>query len=253
MRRFLSILLALLLVTGLASCTFLDDVLKVNIFAESIELSVSEVQQLDIRELLEQSDSKAYMAAIKSSAAVKNAVLEKALAVIEDPSASARAVQEAGILGARVLINTSPAGELLANVITLADGLPETPTMEDLLDRIMPESVYAGSGQIAEAPFVSMINALVDADVYYRAIGENLEADYLATAVSPGDIAIGAFFAAVITGIEVPGGYTTVGDYLYAALTDEEVSPPDFESPDTDSGYLANILDAASLGSLLDL
>lgn len=256
MKRSFSIFAVLILVLGLASCTLLDDLLGVNLFAESLELSASDVQSSSIRELLAKSDSAAFYAAAGDDPAVKTALLDKTRVVIDDESASPLAIQEAGILGANVLIHTSPAGDLLANAMALADGLPANPTMEDLLNLILPDSVYHG-GALAKGPFVEMINAFVDANVYYSAIGNSLGAEYLTSEVSAGDIAVGAYLAAVLVSIDsIPAEYDrNVGAYLYAVLA-EGVGAPDFTAPDTNLAeykYLANILDAAKLGSLLDL
>lgn len=259
MKRSMTILLALALVLSLGSCTFLDDLLSVNLFAETFELSTADVEASSVEDLLVQSESEAFYDTLEADSEAKTALLDKTSEVLDDPEATPVAVQEAGILGANVLIYTSPAGDLLAKATGLADAATEDiATMEDLLDLIMPASVYSGD-EIAEGPFVDMINAFVDANVYYIAIGDSLdpalEGDDLSSSASAGDLAVGAYIAAALDGLTNPNTvlYPTMGDYLFAALTDTAVLPPDFEAPDTTTGYLANILNAANLGSLLNL
>ncbi|MFH2113477.1 MAG: hypothetical protein ABIJ86_03080 [Spirochaetota bacterium] len=255
MKRSMTILFALALAISLASCTFLDDLLNVNLFEETFELSTSDVTSSSVDELLVQSESDTFFETVEADPALKTAVLDKTLAVINDTGATPLAVQEAGILGASVIIYTSPAGDLLANATGLADGLPENATMEDLLDLIMPDSVYLDDGvTIDPEEFGKMIDAFVEANQYYTAIGDNLGDDYLTSSASAGDIAVGAYLAAVLVSIDYTG-YTDIGDYLYAVL-EEGVTPPDFTAPDTtlpSYAYLDAILGAANLGDLLNL
>lgn len=257
MKRSMSIILALILILSVASCTFLDELLSVNLFAESMELNASDVQTLSIRELLDKSDSNAFYKIVEDDPDIKPALLGRTAAIIDPESPteySASEIQEAGVLGATVIINTSPAGDLLANTTALANGLPDNPTMEDLLDLLLPSTVYSND-ELVEDSFVAMINAFVEADTYYQAIGTSLETTTLVAGASAGDLAVGAYLAAVITTVDKLS-YDTIGDYLYAVLTVEGEDAPDFTAPDTDLAeysYLAAILDAAKIGDLLNL
>jgi hypothetical protein len=253
MKRSLVVLIAFAMALSLASCTFLDQLLSVNLFEETMELSAADVNSSSVGELLVLSESESFFEALEADPAAEAAVLAMTLDVVTT-SSDPLEIQEAGILGANVLIYTSPAGDLLANATGLADADPAGITdMEELLDLIMPDSVYTGSGEISEGPFVEMVNAFVEAYDYYFAIGTSLATTELVPEGSAGDLAVGAFIAAAINEITNPGPYPTMGDYLYAALTNPLVAPPLFEDPETDTGYLANILNAANLGDLLDL
>jgi len=256
MKRSMSILIALALMVSLASCTFLDELLSVNIFEETFELSAADAASASVGDLLAQSESEAFYKTVGSDPAVKTAVLGKTADIINPVNSgdfTTFEIQEAGILGASVIIYTSPAGDLLANAAGLADSPTEgISTIDELLDLVLPASVYSGD-VLDETAFREMIDAFVDANAYYEAIGSNLDGDYLTTSASAGDIAVGAFIAAAIGGLTIPVEYTDAGEYLYAVLTDDAITPPDFVSPNTDTGYLANILDAANLGDLLDL
>jgi hypothetical protein len=260
MKRSLFVLFAIALALSLASCTFLDQLLSVNLFEETMELSAADVESSSVGELLVLSESESFFEALEADPDAAAAVLGKTSYVI-DPANIANysdlEIQEAGILGANVLIYTSPAGDLLANATGLADADPAGITdMEELLDLIMPDSVYTSGGGISKAPFVEMINAFVAANDYYIAIGTSLATTELVPEGSAGDLAVGAFIAAAINEITKPGIYLTMGDYLYAALTDPLVDPPLFEDPDlaqSEYAYLDAILNAANLGDLLDL
>jgi hypothetical protein len=260
MKRSLVVLLAFALAMSLASCTFLDELLSVNLFEETMDLSVSDVNSSSVGDLLVLSESEAFFEALEDDPAVEAAVLVKTSYVI-DPANIANysdlEIQEAGILGANVLIYTSPAGDLLANATGLADADPAGITnVDELLNLILPASVYSGD-TINESAFREMIDAFLEANEYYVAIGTNLGTDYLASEVSAGDIAVGAYLGAVLVSIDpIPLAYSgDVGDYLYAVLEESEPAPA-FDDPDLtqlEYAYLDAILDAASLGELLDL
>jgi hypothetical protein len=244
---------ALILALSLASCTFLDDLLSINLFAESMELSASDVQNLSISELLVKSDSNAFFKTVKSDPAVKEAVLDKTLAVITDPGATPQAKQEAGILGANILIYTTPAGALLANAAKLADGVDDGASMDEVLALILPTSIYSGGVVVDESAFLTMITAFKDANEYYVAIGTSLDAgsgEYATSAANAGDIAMGAFICAVLDNLVVPGG-GDLGLYLLDALNGKPVDAVEFEIPK--DPYLEALLSAANLGSLLDI
>jgi hypothetical protein len=253
MKRSMSILSTLILALSLASCTFLDDLLSINFFAESMELSASDVQNLSISELLVKSDSNAFFKAVKADTDVKTAILGITAGVIHDEAATPRAVQEAGILGANVLIYTSPAGDLLANAAKLVDGVEEGATMDEVLALILPTSIYSGGVVVNASAFLTMITAFEQANAYFVALGDSLaegSGEYATSVANAGDIAMGAFICAVLDNLVVPGG-GDLGQYLLDALNGEPVDAVEFDIPN--DPYLEAILNAANLGSLLDL
>ena len=257
MKRSMLIILSLILALSLASCTFLDDLLSINLFAESMELGSSDVQSLSISELLVKSDSNAFYTNVKNDPAVKTALLDKTQAVIDDGDATPLQIQEAGILGANVLIYTSPAGDLLANAAKLADGVDEDAGMDEVLALILPKSIYSGGVVVDEIAFKTMITAFEDANKYYVALGDSMEdGEYATSGANAGDLAMGAFISAVIDSVTLDEGYTERGEYLLAALNGTLTAPPVFDAPDLtmpEYSYLDAILAAANLGSLLDL
>ncbi|MDX9957138.1 MAG: hypothetical protein RBT68_01740 [Spirochaetia bacterium] len=256
MKRSLVVLLAFALAMSLASCTFLDELLSVNLFEETMDLSVADVNSSSVGDLLALSESESFFEAVEDDPALETALLGKADEVIAT-SSDPLAIQEAGILAANVLIYTSPAGDLLANATGLADADPAGITnVDELLNLILPASVYSGD-TINESAFREMIDAFLEANEYYVAIGTNLGTDYLASEVSAGDIAVGAYLGAVLVSIDpIPLAYSgDVGDYLYAGVEESEPAPA-VDDPDLtqlEYAYLDAILDAASLGELLDL
>jgi hypothetical protein len=121
-----------------------------------------------------------------------------------------------------------------------------------LIDSIAPDSLYADDGNVDQAAFIEMIDALLAADAYYQELGTAIGAGgYAADAdVSAGDVAQSALIGAVIYAVSqsLPGPYIDTGTYLYDLLTDPDTAEPSgFTMPDMESGYLGNLLAAAGL------
>jgi hypothetical protein len=98
---------------------------------------------------------------------------------------------------------------------------------------------------------VAMINALVEADAYYRNLSDPVGVD--PELVNAGEIAQNALVAAFVTAIEPPASWwgdpLDIGAYVFDLLTDPlNTDPPDsFTTPNTSAGYLGNILSAAGI------
>jgi hypothetical protein len=253
MKRSLSISATLVLALGLTSCTFLDELLNVNLFAEQMELSASDVQSSSISELLQLSESPSFYEAISEHKTELLFRIDDILSEATDP----QEIQEAAILAADIIIYTSPAGELLANAAKLADGVDEEATIDEVLALILPSSIYSGGAVVDEVAFKAMIAAFEDANDYFIDIGDSIVGgEYASSAANAGDIAMGAFIGAVLGSVTPAEGHTDLDEYLLAALKGELATPPEFTIPDTmtpEYSYLDNILAAANLDSLLDL
>lgn len=253
MKRSISILLALILALNLASCTFLDELLTINLFPEAVELSASDVQSSSIDELLKLSGSPSFYDAVSEHKANLLTRIEAILADSTDPVE----IQEAAILAADVILYTSPAGALLANAAKLADGVDAEATMDEVLALVLPASIFSGGVVVDEAAFLAMITAFEDANKFFIDIGESLEpsGEYATSAANAGDIAMGAFICAVLDSVEPPIG-EELGPYLLDALNGTLGAPPEFTIPDTTTleySYLDAILASANLDDLLDL
>jgi hypothetical protein len=266
MKRSMTILIALALVMSLASCTFLDDLLSVNLFEETREPMTSEtVLNSTINELFMDSSELAFFDGISES--VKLELTTKIEEFFDTIPTDPQEIQEAAVLGADILIYTTEAGPLLLNVMNLADDLSETPTIDEVLNKVMPASMYDGTEITNPGLFIEMVDAFLAADVYYQRIGESLDGTYASPSINPDDIAVAAFISAAIAGIGPPidSGVTTIeeyltsdpyngslGAYLYEFMLDTSVNQPTFELPDFSvDGYLANIINASSLATIL--
>lgn len=270
MKRYVRIASLFMLATSLVACDFMDQLLTVNVFDSELKLTASDVSNMSTSELTEEARSPDFYDALEADPAVLDAVLDNVNSVLgtdEDldppPTVSGVEGQEAAILGAHVWIYTSPAGDLINNVVSNLDMLKAQspdPDIAYIIETLVPPSVYAG-GEIVRSGFITMIDALESAAVYYNALGASLAgAEYSTDTANPGQIAQNAVVAALVSALDVPVGYIGDGtpskaEYLYDLIMDSTGTIPEplsYEMPGTDDGGdppvytpLGNILLAA--------
>ncbi len=254
MRKATTILLVISIAVLLTACPGLDRVLETNLYEPFAGVSAAAIKDASSDELLEMSDSDSFYETIEDPADVLPTI-NAAMEVAEPESAE---YQELAALGAMVLLETSPAGDLMENLVaalpTLAGGEgEEEPDIAELLDLMLPASVYDGD-DLDPVAFTEMIDALVAANEYYVLLGTSIGEDGYADGadISAGDIATAALVSAIVANIDPPEG-TTTSEYLLLLL-DPDTDPDDpdltggtFEMPDMESGYLANLLLAGGL------
>ncbi len=273
MKKSMHLLLVVALALPLAGCDFLDRLLSVNLFDSELTLSVAEVSEMTVEELQEEARSPDFYDLLESDPAIEDEVLDEADDTIADPASTTTEVQDAAILGAHVEIYTSPAGDLIDNLVDNLDVLSDPPLdgfgdpdIAAILELLVPPSVMVG-GVIQEAAFLDMIDSLLDAADYFEVLGMELagggyDTDY----ANPGQIAQNALVAALVAAIDVPADYllvnpgATTGDYLFDLLSGEPVTEPsgfsfpsfDPADPEYDESlhniFLAAGLDPADFG-----
>jgi hypothetical protein len=245
MKRLAAVAIVALLTLSLASCDFLDQLLSVNLFDAPLKLSASDIAAKSLDELSQLSESPDFYDAVWGDTALMTAVRDQADAGVlsGDPAT----VQQAAILGADLYIYGSGADALINNVIAQYESFSSNPPsttgeIEAFINTIVPASLLAD-----EAAFVAMINALVEADTYFQALGGSIGTDpYDYGGANAGEIAQNALVAAFVAGVTPPSG--DLGNYLYDLLTDPLTPSPTFTEPVTTSGsYLGNILSAAGI------
>ena len=259
MKRTTTIVLAVFIALSMTACDALDAILQVNVFAPFAAVSAGEIAGATSDELLELSGSSSFYETLAESDEAKDAVLDTIDAAIADPATPPADKQELIVLAAQIELQTTPAGDLINNIGGLLDdfmsGSLVVPAAGEndlwtLIQDIIPASVLSESGAIDVAAFIAMINVLVEANDYYEQLGAAIGTDgYAADAdVSAGDVAQSALVAALVSGVTVPAGYDSTGDYLFALATQDPAAPAsDFTLPDMETGYLANLLAAANL------
>lgn len=259
MRRTITIVLAAGLALTMTACEALDSVLQVNIFEPFAAMSAADISAASTDELLTMSGSSAFYEALAEDPTAKDTVLQTLETTKADLASSTPDFQEITALQAAIVLETTPAADFVGNIASVMTSLlsdsEETDTeeegyVENLITGLLPAEVYNDDESIDETAFVAMIDALVDANIYFQqlglAIGEDGYAD--GAEVSAGDVAQQALVAAVVAAIETPAGYESQGEYLYALLTVESTPEPEaFELPDMESGYLYNLLLAANI------
>jgi len=252
MKKSMHLLLVVALALPLAGCDFLDRLLSVNLFDSELTLSVAEVSEMTVEELQEEARSPDFYDLLESDPAIEDEVLDEADDTIADPASTTTEVQDAAILGAHVEIYTSPAGDLIDNLVDNlvvlsdppVDGFGD-PDIAAILELLVPPSVMVG-GVIQEAAFLDMIDSLLDAADYFEVLGMELagggyDTDY----ANPGQIAQNALVAALVAAIDMPLTYDDDGDpltnppsmsnYLFDLLTGEPVDAPvDYSFPSLD-------------------
>ncbi|MBN1519613.1 MAG: hypothetical protein JW923_05930 [Spirochaetales bacterium] len=264
MNRVLAIVVAVIAALSLASCDFLDSILGVNIFEARYELSADEAANMSVDELSTEADNPGFFEAVAEDPALEDEILAEVDDVIADPGSTDAEVEAAAILGAEVLIYGSPAGELINNAASELPYLMDTPpdsgeSIRDFVSSIIPPSLYV-DGVLDRAAFTLMVDDLLASLTYFETIGTLLEAnggDYLDPEANAGEIAQNALVAAMVNAVTPsatwlvlnPGG--SLGDYLFDLLTDETTDPPDsYLPPDSETGYLYWILEAAGMGDI---
>jgi len=254
MRRTVTILFALTMAMLFMACPGLDRVLEVNMYEPFAGVSDAAIKDADSGELLEMSASDSFYESLAEDPAAETAALATIDAAMED--AEGAEYEDLAALGAMILLETSPAGELMENIAlalpTLASGEAET-DVDDILDLMLPDSVYDSDGELDEEAFTEMIDAMVAANEYYELLGTEIgEEGYASDEISAGDIATAALVSAIVANVEPPVGMST-GDFLLLVL-DPDTDPEDplleegsFEMPDMESGYLYNLLAAGGI------
>lgn len=229
MKKSLRLIVVFLIGIGMAGCDFLDTLLTTNIFDTDLKLTASEVSGMSVAELAELAQSPDFFDLIESDPAVGQAVIDQVMDVLADPASPQGEYQDAAILGAAVVINTSAAGDLINNITNNIDIISDPPMngsdpdIAAIIEQLVPPSVYA-NGVIQEAAFIEMIDALYAADFFYDALGLSLGSGvYDASYSNPGEIAQNAFVASLVGAIVMPEPYAsdpqeTMGSYLYDLL-----------------------------------
>jgi hypothetical protein len=273
MKRLLVALLAMVMTLALSSCDGLDKLLGKNLIAGEYELTTADLNGKSVAEIKDLTVSDSFFAAVRADPALKAAVLESTALVVTDTLAADTpaekvAIQEAATLAVEVIIFGSSAGDLLKRSGAIVDKVmlyadsEMVPTINEILDAVLPPSILDTDGSINQDAFVELINAFLDAQFYLEALGNNIEGTALADpATSTGDLAMMAFVSAALTGIVPPPEFTDtyqgdnlLADYLFGVLTASgDVDPPDFVMPDLSEGsYLSNILGTANLTAFFD-
>lgn len=248
MKRQLELAAVAALALSLASCDALDRLLAVNLFYTPYEVSASEIQAMSLDELTREAESPEFYTEVYADPAAKAAFEAKVIAGLgsSDPAIK----QQSAILRADMLIYGSGADLVINNVVnSMTDILDSPPTNADgfqaLIETIVPASVLGD-----ETAFKSMINDLVEAAVYYDALGASIGAgDYSFDGANEGEIAMNALIATMVESVDVPVGYTDAGDYFYYLLTDPAPATPTVTFT-TEGNNLANLLAAAGLDSI---
>jgi len=256
MRRTITLLLALSLAAFFTACDGLDRLLEVNLYEPFAGVSNTDIQDASSDELLEMSDSDSFYETIEEPDDVLPTI-DAAMDV-----AAPAEYQELAALGAMILLETSPAGDLMENLVaalpTLGAGAEdgaEEPDIGELLDLMLPDSVYGVDGELDPTAFTGMVEALVAANEYYELLGTSIgeDGEYAEGAdISAGDIATAALVSAIVANVVPPEGSTTSEFLLLLLDPDTDPDDPDltggtFEMPDMESGYLANLLAAGGL------
>lgn len=260
MKRTTTIALVAAIALTMTGCDALDAVLGFNMFESLAAVDSKEISEADAETLVELSDSDSFYDTLEDDAALKGTTLTKINDAIGGTIDSA-ADQELAVLAANIELQTTPAWDLINNVSSLIpdliDGVEYTAsTIEDTIRSLVPDSVMSADGTINETAFVAMIDALVNADGVYSALGTAIGADGYAsgTDIVAGEIAQNAVVAALVAAVDVPAAYllsnpdAEISDYLYDLLTDSgTVEPDSYTAPDMEGGYLGYILDAAGI------
>ncbi|MBN1241606.1 MAG: hypothetical protein JXA15_02740 [Spirochaetales bacterium] len=219
----------------LGSC---DAILGFNLFEGMAQAGVVDnIRDAETAEdFLAESDAENFIEALEETEKVEEAItaLEEVYAP-SDPSAPPAAptdVQEAAAVAAEIIIYTSPAGEVVDNIIEVAAGNPaalEVDNPAGLIRAIIPPEI---SGD--PVAFEETILAFLDAWEAYAALGESIVGGALSTdAVVAGDLVIAA----------------AIGAALDALVTAQIGEPPVMTYEEARDDIILALFDAANGGT----
>jgi len=257
MRRTVTILFALTMAMLFMACPGLDRVLEVNMYEPFAGVSDAAIKDADSGELLEMSASDSFYESLAEDPAAETAALATIDVAME--TAVGAEYEELAALAAMILLETSPAGELMENISlalpTLASGDSNIDTAV-ILQSMLPQGMIVDGVIVDEEDFAEMVDALVAANDYYVLLGNEIGADgYTSDDISAGDIATAALMSAIVASVSPPASDPdmTTSELLLIML-DPDTDPDDpllegssFEMPDMETGYLANLLAAGGI------
>ncbi len=267
MKRFAILLLVIAFVLPFTACSMLDDLMSKNALAgiSKPNLTSDKVAEMSSTELYQDSQSPSFYTALAEDPALAAATLANVDAVLASGTATDAQIQEAALVGASVMLETTQAAPLIDNIVallpSLAGGDSTTTNPMDsataLIEAIMPTN--PDGTELSEAEFTDMINALVTANDYFVQLGDSLDpaAGYTDPTMNAGEIAQNALVAAIVSSIEPPAG-TDLGTYLYDLMNPVAGAPapvaPEVVIPDAAAGSaLGNLLAAAGMGDIAGL
>jgi AcrR family transcriptional regulator len=273
----ISLLITLFLFAGCA------DMLSVNIFAEfdkPVAPSVEDIAKLETVDLLnvvsDLIESDTFYEDLEADEDTKNAFLTELAKVFLEEEAPVEQRQEAAILTADIVLNTTDAGDVVDGIVDvlnnlMAGGIPEGTDPEEFIEDLI-EDIFGGipsisalglsskdtTVQITEEQFRELVLALIDAAEAHRTFGDLLDPDNDGVLDIPSEfnipeIAQDAIVTIIISdvieqiGVDTEDGISKLYDVIFGdggalIITENPLDDP----------ALWNIIDAAGLGDLLN-
>ncbi|MBT3275132.1 MAG: hypothetical protein HN368_18400 [Spirochaetales bacterium] len=225
-------------------------------------------------ENLVQSDSFYDDLAADETGELKTAVIDNLTAIYEayeaasaeeqTPAAQQQAL-DAAVLIAEVELNSTQAGEVVDNFVTVATTFIDTPpdvSTPDGVDSLVQTVLGDVFADVTDSDsFNATISALLEAADSYTFFGENLDTDTTTPELdipadsSAGAVAQDAVVALLVFEVLTNSGGTLTQAELEDVVINDAPFPADFAvtgNPLEDNTALANVLDASGLGGLFE-